>query len=52
MKRYKVYIVDKFTKFPVVSYEVEALSRRHAKSIVFRKVCHRDTSYLLTATPI
>ena len=46
MKKYKVYIADKFTRMPLCTYEVEALSKRHAASIVYRKVCQKDKSYL------
>ena len=47
MRTYKVYVADKFTKLPLLVYEVDALTKWHAK----RKVaCHYDKTYLITAS--
>ena len=46
MKMYKVYVVDKFTKCPLITYEVEALTRWHAKRKVARQY---DKTYLIIA---
>lgn len=48
MKKYIVYIADRFTKFPLVKVEVNAISEFHAKKIVKREFSC-DESYILTA---
>lgn len=46
MRKYKVYIADKFTRMPLGTYEVKAFSKRHAANIVYKKVCQKDKTYL------
>ena len=52
MKKYRVYIADKLTKIPLATYEVSALGGWHAKAVVFRDVCRKDRSYIVTASKV
>ena len=50
MRTYQVFVADKFTKCPLMSYEVKALTKWHAKRKVFTQVCQYDKTYLITAS--
>lgn len=52
MRMYRVYIADKFTKWPLAHYDVKAWTKWGAKRKVFKHVCEKDTSYILTASRI
>jgi hypothetical protein len=45
---YRVYIADKLTRMPLTYHDVYAWTKRGAKRKVFKSVCQKDTSYLLT----
>lgn len=49
MKKYVVYIADRFTKIPLVKAEVNAISKFHAKTIVKRDLTRGDKGYIITA---
>jgi hypothetical protein len=44
---YRVYIADKFTRFPLAYYDVRAITKRRAKTKIFKQVLKKDKSYLL-----
>lgn len=52
MRLYRVYIADKFTKWPLVYHEVHAWTKRGAKRKIFKWVYEGDTSYILIAKPV
>lgn len=52
MRLYRVYIADKFTKMPLAYHEVHAWTKRGAKRKIFKWICEKDTSYILTATSV
>lgn len=47
MKIYKVYVADKFTKWPLFVCNIKALTRWGAKRKAFREVCQKDKTYLI-----
>lgn len=49
MRMYRVWIADKFTKWPLAYYDVKAWTKKGAKRKIFKNVCERDTSYILVA---
>ena len=52
MRTYKVWIADKLTKWPLAKFEIKALSKAHAKYKVFRDICEKDRSYLITVSKL
>lgn len=46
---YRVYIADRLTKMPLAYYDVLAWTKAGAKLKIFKEVCSKDDSYLLTA---
>lgn len=49
MSKYRVFIIDKFLKMPLVFHEVSAITKWGAKAKIFKWVCEKDKSYLLIA---
>lgn len=49
---YRVYITDKFTRFPLAYYDVRAITKRRAKTKIFKQVLKKDKSYLLIVSKI
>jgi hypothetical protein len=49
MRLYRVYIADKFTKWPLAYHDVKAWTRWGAKRKIFKWIREKDTSYLLIA---
>ena len=49
MRMYRVWIADKFTKWPLAYHDVKAWTKRGAKRKIFKRVCEGDTSYILVA---
>lgn len=49
MRMYRVWIVDKFTKWPLAYRDVKAWTKAGAKYKIFKHVCEGDTSYILVA---
>ena len=47
MRTYRVYIADKFTRIPLGYYDVRAITKRRAKTEIFKQVLKKDKSYLL-----
>ena len=47
MKIYKVYVVDRFTKWPLSVYKVKAFTRWGAKRKAFKEICQKDKNYLI-----
>lgn len=52
MRLYRVWIADKFTKWPLVYHDVKACTKWGAKRKIFKWVCEKDTSYILTAVKV
>jgi hypothetical protein len=52
MRMYRVYIADKFTKWPLASHDVHAWTKWGAKRKIFKYVCEGDISYILVAKPV
>lgn len=52
MRMYRVWIADKFTKWPLAYHDVKAWTKRGAKRKIFKLVCEKDTSYTLTAVAV
>lgn len=52
MRMYRVYIVDKLTRWPLAYHEVHAWTKAGAKRKIFKWVCEGDTSYTLVAKKI
>ena len=49
MRLYRVYVADKLTKFPLAYYDIKAWSKRGAERKIFKQVCEKAISYLVTA---
>jgi hypothetical protein len=45
---YRVWIADKLTRMPLAYHDVFAWTKWGAKRKVFKSVCLKDASYLLT----
>jgi hypothetical protein len=52
MRKYKVWIVDKFTGVPLAYHIVRAWTKRGAKRWIFKTALKGDTTYILIATPL
>lgn len=52
MRMYRVYIADKFTKWPLAYHDVKAWTKTGAKRKIFKHVCEGDTSYILVASKV
>lgn len=48
MRKYKVYITDRFTRIPLIKVEVIARTKFHAATIVKRELTNGDKSYIVS----
>ena len=49
MKKYVVYVGDRFTKIPLIRVEVNAICKFHAVRIVKRELTRGDKGYIVVA---
>lgn len=50
MALFKVYVADKFTKIPLVYYEIKSNFKFMAKRKVIKDILNNDKSYIVVAT--
>lgn len=51
-KMYRVYVIDRFSKWPLTYHEVYSWTKCGAKRKVFRYVCEKDNRYILVASMV